>query len=150
MAGNRKKKRYRLSVFPLFPRFQPPRLKSSSSTSRLKNKEPMQETPTDDEPSSSQTPKKRKSWHTRISKVKRFLFYPLSKKCSGFISSLKRGKKLSRFVFGCHKGALQHTNSSPCKSPSDETDPAEFSHVYVKTLLENNNFFTNASINKKS
>lgn len=138
MAGDRKRKGYRLSLFRLFHRSRPARLEYSGSSLRLKNKEQMKEAQTDEGPSCSQDQKKRKPW----------LVYPLKrlrKSFSGFmVSSSRRAQRFSPgYICGCYRGVLNINRSGPCESHSDDSNPAEFSYQYVKNLLENNNFCEN-------
>lgn len=150
MANNRRRRRYRFGLFPLFPQSRPARLKFSRFTRRPKIKAPLKEPQTDEEPICSQTQVETKSWRMRVGEARKFFASPikgLRKSFSGLIvSSSKRAQKFSAGnICGCHRGGFKRTRSGSSDSRSDESNPAEFSYEYVKDLLENNNFYTNSS-----
>jgi hypothetical protein len=144
MASNQNRRRYRLSLFRLFHRSGPARLKYSGSSRRLKNKEQVKEAQTDEGPSCSHDQRKRKSWRVRVGEVGKLLVYPLKSLRKSFSGSSKRAQQSSTgYISGCHRGVLNLTRSGSCESHSDDSNPADFSYTYVKNLLENNNFCTN-------
>lgn len=150
MASNKKRRRHRFSLFPLFPLSQKARLKYSLSSRRQKNKARLKDPVTDEEPSCSHIQEERKGWRMRVGKVRKLFTSPLKrlgKSVSGFmVSSSKRAQKLSaRYNCGYCRGVLKTTRSGSSESHSDDSNPAEFSYEYVKDLLENNDFYLNSS-----
>ena len=93
MASNQNRRRYRLSLFRLFHRSGPARLKYSGSSRRLKNKEQVKEAQTDEGPSCSHDQRKRKSWRVRVGEVGKLLVYPLKSLRKSFSGSSKRAQQ---------------------------------------------------------
>lgn len=155
MASNKKRRRYRFSLFPLFPLSQRARLKCSLSSRRRKNKAQLEDPVTDEEPSCSHIQEKRKGWRMRVGQLRKLFASPLKrlgKSFSGFmVSSSKRAQKLSaRYNCRYCRGVLKRTRSGSSESHSDDSNPAEFSYEYVKDLLENNDFYMNSSTPKQN
>ncbi|KAH9319978.1 hypothetical protein KI387_021747, partial [Taxus chinensis] len=149
MAGNKRQGKYRFSLFPLFPRFQPARSKSSANMFKLKNKEESQDTV----PSCRQAKKKKNSWQISIGKPGRILVNPFLKRLKksistfGCLSSSKPTRKLSGYFCGCHRGVPKETL---CKSPgSDHSHPEICSHEYVKSLFESDGFLMNSRMHQR-